>query len=177
MKCDCGKDLDAAEAVPRIAAQYGDSIIVSRWIGCWVDYAVCGSCLLAADWFLGSELYQKMIPIWLALVMSYFVVLESLWGRTLGKLLTGTVVVDDKGSRPNFGQVVVRTIFRVIEVNPGFAGGVPAGIVAIKSKRKQRIGDMVANTYVILMEDLRDLQTAQSNEQRTVNVQEPPSSR
>jgi uncharacterized RDD family membrane protein YckC len=142
-------------AVLRLAEQYGGSIIVRRWLGCWVDLAGSASCLLIPDWLLGNELYQRWIFVWLGAAVSYFVAPEALWGRTLGKLLTGTIVVDEKGNRPSFGQVAVRTLFRVIEVNPFFAGGVPAGIVAALSRRKQRIGDMVANTYVVRFKDLR----------------------
>lgn len=92
--------------------------------------------------------------IWLALALSYFIVPEWLWGRTLGKLITRTIIVNEKGDRPSLGQVLVRTLFRLFEVNPLLAGGVPAGIAAALSKRKQRLGDMAADTYVIRVRDL-----------------------
>jgi uncharacterized RDD family membrane protein YckC len=143
-----------ARSISEIAEQYGVSIIVRRWLGCWVDLVGCASCLLIPDWLLGNELYQKTIFIWLALAFSYFIVGEWRWGRTPGKLLTGTVVVTEKGTHPSLGQVLIRTIFRLLEVNPFLMGGIPAGIVAALSKKKQRIGDMVAGTYVICARDL-----------------------
>ncbi len=149
-------------SVRGIAEHYGKSIIVNRWLGCWVDMVVSVSCLLIPDWLLGNELYRKTLFIWLVLALSYFVVTEWLWGRTLGKLLTGTIVVNEKGNRPSLGQIFVRTLFRLVEVNPLVAGGIPAGIVAFFSQRKQRIGDMVANTYVIRMRDLAKVSTPQS---------------
>ncbi len=80
-------------------------------------------------------------------------------GQDLPAFATGTVVVNERGGRPSIGQVLVRTVFRLIEVNPLLAGGVPAGIVAAISKRKQRLGDLVANTYVILSRDLAKIQS------------------
>ncbi len=149
-------------SVRGMAEHYGVSIIVNRWLGCWVDIVVSVSCLLIPDWLLGNELYRKTLFIWLVLALSYFVVTEWLWGRTLGKLLTGTIVVNENGHRPSFGQVIVRTLFRLVEVNPLIVGGVPAGIVAYFSKRKQRIGDMAANTYVIRTRDLAKTSAPQS---------------
>ena len=44
----------------------------------------------------------------------YYVFLESLTGRTLGKVITGTKVVNEEGLRPSFGQVVGRSFSRLI---------------------------------------------------------------
>jgi uncharacterized RDD family membrane protein YckC len=147
----------SAITVQSIAEKYGGSIIVLRWFGCWVDLVGCACCLLIPDWLLGNAFYQRTIVVWLVLAVAYYVVPEWLWGRTLGKLITGTVIVNESGGRPGLGQVVVRTLMRLIEVNPLLMGGIPAGIVAAISKRKQRLGDMIANTYVIRSRDLREL--------------------
>ena len=142
-------------SVLNIAEQYGGSIIVRRWLGCWIDMVGALSCGLVPALLLDHELYRKTaFVVWLALALSYFVVGEWLWGRTLGKLLTGTIVVDENGNRPSLGQVLVRTVFRAFEINPLAAGGIPAGIAAALSKHKQRLGDMAANTYVIRARDL-----------------------
>lgn len=148
------QELEPKNSVHHVAEQYGGSIIVSRWLGCWIDIVGSVSCLLIPDWLLGNDLYQKTMLIWLALALSYFIVPEWLWGRTLGKLITRTIIVNEKGDRPSLGQVLVRTLFRLFEVNPLLAGGVPAGIAAALSKRKQRLGDMAADTYVIRVRDL-----------------------
>ncbi|MGV3460297.1 MAG: RDD family protein [Flavobacterium sp.] len=44
----------------------------------------------------------------------YFIVTESLFQRTLGKLITGTKVITEDGSKPNFGTIVIRTLCRLI---------------------------------------------------------------
>ena len=54
----------------------------------------------------------------LGLYLSYYAILESTTGRTLGKLITGTKVVDENGGPPSFGQVLGRTLCRCIPFEP-----------------------------------------------------------
>jgi uncharacterized RDD family membrane protein YckC len=42
----------------------------------------------------------------------YYILLEMLSGRTLGKLVTGTRVINEQGRRPTFGQTLLRTLIR-----------------------------------------------------------------
>lgn len=44
----------------------------------------------------------------------YYVPQELLFGRTLGKLVTGTKVVNEQGGKPSAGQVLGRTFSRFI---------------------------------------------------------------
>jgi uncharacterized RDD family membrane protein YckC len=44
----------------------------------------------------------------------YYVVLESLYGQTLGKVATGTIVVTKDGKKPEFATILLRTICRFI---------------------------------------------------------------
>lgn len=81
--------------------------------------------------------------------LGYFFILEGLWGRTLGKYFQGLIVRRLDGSRAGWGAALIRTIMRIIEVNPALFGALPAGLVLISSKRKQRIGDMLAGTIVV----------------------------
>jgi uncharacterized RDD family membrane protein YckC len=61
-------------------------------------------------------------------VFAYYVVLESRSGRTLGKLVTGTAVVGEDGGKPDLGQVVGRTLARLIPFEPfSFLGKKPVG--------------------------------------------------
>ena len=86
-------------------------------------------------------------------ILAYYVVMEGKWGATLGKLATKLRVVNAHGQAPGFGRAVVRTILRLVEVNPIVAGGVPAGVAALLSPTKQRLGDMLAGTYVLYATD------------------------
>ncbi|MHC2067746.1 RDD family protein [Bremerella sp. T1] len=48
----------------------------------------------------------------------YFILMESVFGRTIGKLLTGTKVVGENGEHPHVMQVVGRTFARLIPFDP-----------------------------------------------------------
>ena len=141
-----------------IAAGYGFSIVLRRWLSAWIDFIVLLSFLLIPDYVLGNETYRATLAIWLGLLAAYFPVTETVFGKTLGKLLTRTRVVNEAGHRPSFIQSIVRTLFRLIEVNPILAGGLPAGIAVTATRAKQRLGDMAAGTYVVLDRDMHRLQ-------------------
>jgi uncharacterized RDD family membrane protein YckC len=49
---------------------------------------------------------------------------------------------------------VANALLRLVEVNPLLVGGLPAGIVAVLSPRKQRLGDMLAGTLVVYRGDI-----------------------
>lgn len=45
---------------------------------------------------------------------------------------------------------------RLVEVNPFLLGGIPAGIAVALSTYNQRLGDMLAGTYVVVTKKLAD---------------------
>jgi uncharacterized RDD family membrane protein YckC len=93
-------------------------------------------------------------PILQALVLvlvffSYYLVFELLFSRTPGKFVTGLVVVELDGSRCTWRQILIRTAFRFLEVNPLLLGGIPAACSILFSQHHQRFGDKVAETLVV----------------------------
>lgn len=54
----------------------------------------------------------------LIVVLMYFFLLEAFTGVTVGKLLTGTRVVNATGGKPSFGQCLGRTFSRMIPFEP-----------------------------------------------------------
>jgi uncharacterized RDD family membrane protein YckC len=80
--------------------------------------------------------------------LSYFFISETLWDRSLGKLLTGLVVRGTDGSRCGWKRAAVRTLLRPLEVNPLLLGALPAGVSVLWTKRRQRLGDILAGTVV-----------------------------
>lgn len=48
----------------------------------------------------------------------YYLPLEALTGRTVGKLVTGTKIVTEEGGKPSFGQVLGRTLSRLVPFEP-----------------------------------------------------------
>lgn len=136
-------------------------ILVRRWLGCWIDFVAAAVlfvvCLVVSPDVAGEPDASDVVVVLLGfvLVIAYFTVCEGLKGRTLGKLVTGLVVVDAEGRRPGLGRALVRTLFRLIEVNPFLLGGVPAGIVVMITKDRRRLGDLVAGTYVVPVKSLK----------------------
>jgi uncharacterized RDD family membrane protein YckC len=53
-----------------------------------------------------------------AVFFAFYGVFEGLWARTPGKFLLGTVVVNQAGGRPAFGQVMGRTAMRCVPFEP-----------------------------------------------------------
>src|SRR5437867_1609951 len=53
----------------------------------------------------------------------YFLVPEAIWSATLGKVIFGLRVCRADGSVAGWREAAIRTVFRVVEVNPVLFGG------------------------------------------------------
>jgi uncharacterized RDD family membrane protein YckC len=72
-------------------------------------------------------------------LLGYYVVFEATTSRTLGKLVTGTKVVNQDGGKPTIGQIIGRSFARMIPFEAfSFFGTPPRGW-----------HDSLANTYVV----------------------------
>ena len=147
---------------PEYLAQRHDGWIVAhRWVATIVDEIVLfvGMLLLlvGAEALLGNALYQKTLIIWLLPLLAYYPVLEGLYGATPGKQLAGLRVVDANGNPPGLWKATIRTVLRLVEVNPFMLGGIVAAIAVLASRSRQRLGDMAAGTYVLTNDDMRAL--------------------
>jgi uncharacterized RDD family membrane protein YckC len=84
---------------------------------------------------------------WLLIVVLYYVLLEGLLGRTVGKLATGIKVISESDGRPpGVGRALLRTVLRLID---GLFGYVLGLIIVVNSARRRRLGDMAADTLVV----------------------------
>lgn len=84
--------------------------------------------------------------------LAYFVACETVWGRTVGKLALGLrVVAADSAARPRVGQATLRNLFRFLWVVPflSVAFLVIDWYLMHSGEMDQRIGDLVAKTYVV----------------------------
>lgn len=79
-------------------------------------------------------------------LVTYHTVLEGLFGRTVGKLVTGLVVVGDDGSRIGLGTALKRNAVRVVD---GLFFYLVAAIAVWASPTNQRFGDRAARTTVV----------------------------
>ena len=68
--------------------------------------------------------------------------------------MTRARVVDEQWEVPGLKRAFLRTLTRLIEVNPFMLGGIPAGIIAHYSKQGQRLGDMAGGTWVVASRDV-----------------------
>jgi uncharacterized RDD family membrane protein YckC len=81
------------------------------------------------------------------LVVAYYVVLEGFRGQTIGKMAAGiTVVSETTGRTPGIGAAAVRTLLRLVD---GLLAYTVAFAVTLSSAKRQRLGDMVAQTLVV----------------------------
>ncbi len=79
----------------------------------------------------------------------YFIVLEALFGRTLGKRLVGLRVARFDGSRASLLQVVVRNLLRIVDVFFLPTAVVTSLVLMVVTARRQRLGDFLARTVVL----------------------------
>ncbi len=83
----------------------------------------------------------------LLLVVVYYVLLEGLFGRTVGKLATGIKVIrESDGRAPGIGRASLRTVLRLIDGLFGYLLGL---VIVVNSSRCRRLGDMAADTLVV----------------------------
>ncbi|MEY2881978.1 MAG: hypothetical protein RLZZ15_4358 [Verrucomicrobiota bacterium] len=82
------------------------------------------------------------------LSQGYGMAAEWLWrGQTIGKKVMRLRVVDARGLRLTFAQVVLRNVLRFVDGLPVFY--LVGGVAALFSARAQRLGDLAADTLVI----------------------------
>jgi uncharacterized RDD family membrane protein YckC len=83
-----------------------------------------------------------------AVYLGYFFIFEAVVGSSPGKLVFGLWVRRIEGGRCTWKQAGIRTLARIVEVNPLLLGAIPAGIAILASSNRQRLGDMLAGTAV-----------------------------
>jgi uncharacterized RDD family membrane protein YckC len=89
-----------------------------------------------------------MTILYFLLTQGYGIATEWLWrGQTIGKRLMRLRVVDARGLRLSFAQVVLRNLLRFVDGLPLFY--LVGGITSLLNARAQRLGDLAADTLVI----------------------------
>ncbi len=128
--------------------RYGAAVI-DQGLAFWSLFFV-GSHL--PQWFSTKRSDAMSIVIGLAafaVYFLYFFLFEWLLCATPGKLITGLTIRQTDGSRPGVKSALIRTLTRLIEVNPLLLGAIPAAIIVLRSSRRQRWGDRLAGTVVV----------------------------
>lgn len=94
----------------------------------------------------GFQIHGAPAFLWLGIGLAYFIVMEALWGATLGKKAMGLKVVKQSGEPIDWQASIVRNVMRIID---GFFFYLVAAIAVWISKSRQRLGDMAAHTIVV----------------------------
>lgn len=82
------------------------------------------------------------------LAFAYFTYFEAEYGQTIGKMLMDIVVVSEDDGSISYKEATVRTLLRPLDT---------LGLVAIYvTDRKQRIGDLAADTVVVKTKEKPD---------------------
>jgi uncharacterized RDD family membrane protein YckC len=114
---DPGLQAEAGEALPTagLGARFLN-FIIDTIISRFVLVGVIVLPLKLVD--LGEWREVVSVVVVLAAIGAYYVVLESAFGWTIGKLITGTRVVRFDGDRPNVVQIMGRTFVRFVPFEP-----------------------------------------------------------
>lgn len=93
-------------------------------------------------WFIYQ--YFILVPV----IFFYSIVSEVLGnGQSIGKLALGIKIIKLNGEQPTIQDYLIRWVFRLIDVMMSI--GALAGLLINSSEKKQRLGDILANTIVI----------------------------
>ena len=136
--------------IPQLLARRHEKHIGARASAELIDlivFAIAGNLVNAA---VGS-----LSPLFVfAVFIVYFTAFEARSGQTLGKRFLGIRVVNSKGSHPSWGQALVRNLVRPFE-----AFGLLGLFFVSSTDKGQRIGDLLASTYVVQNGELETLAT------------------
>jgi uncharacterized RDD family membrane protein YckC len=117
-----------------------------------VDAGVVGGAVLVAVDRLDRSLASRALAAGLVGAL-YHVALEGCFGQTVGKRTVGVEVISADGSRCTIRAATIRTALRVVDWLPiAYLGGVLS--IAL-TERRQRLGDLAANTVVVRTRDER----------------------
>lgn len=141
--------------MPRSATGYVGTqadVILSRVGAFVVDYvlSIAAGVLGPIGLFvaLGAPGVSEAVFVFVGLVfvLGYFVVLEGLFGQTIGKRLFGIAVVGRDGAPITMRQSAVRNLLRLVDGLFNYALGL---VVMLTNEDRQRLGDMAAETLVV----------------------------
>lgn len=128
---------------------------VTRFLAWLTDFF----CIMAAHQMLNNllqllnlvsrDLYQAVAVILFFIIsIGYAIVMEWFFsGQTFGKRLFRLRVMDARGLRLKFSQVVIRNLLRFVDLLPALY--LAGGIAMVLSRRNARIGDIAGSTVVV----------------------------
>jgi uncharacterized RDD family membrane protein YckC len=123
--------------------------IIPRHLAAALDNLIAMILALLAGAAIGDELPLLQLAALVGCFLGYYLLFEGTLARTPGKFIAGLVVVQYSGAPVTFRQTLIRTAFRILEVNPLLCGAIPAALSIVLSTHHQRFGDRIAGTIVV----------------------------
>jgi uncharacterized RDD family membrane protein YckC len=154
--------------VRRAVAAVGDYLVVFALTFLWFRYQFWVKPDATGNYgAAGCLLFLPILALWIL----YFPFAESRWGCTAGKLMFDLQVERLDGKRLSFGTCFKRHLVDPVDFS---FYGLP-GLLAVRfSATGQRLGDMVAETRVVLrLYDARNEQSEPAPEYREESPREP----
>jgi uncharacterized RDD family membrane protein YckC len=140
------RPLASHDELPAVSTR---NTLVPRQIAAILDNIMAMTLGMVAAKSVDEELLPMQLLLCVAVYLGYFFLFEGFISRTPGKALTGLVVIQFDGGRCTWRQSLIRTCFRLLEVNPALLGAIPAVISILTSSHHQRLGDRMAQTIVV----------------------------
>jgi uncharacterized RDD family membrane protein YckC len=122
------------------------TLFVKRGLATVLDTIIMLLMLVLAEGVLGRALYAKTWFLWIAFPIAYMVGLEGTTGAALGKRAMGLCVVGRDGRPPGLVKQATRFALWLFEV---LAFPVVAALFVLISRSGRRIGDVLADTFVV----------------------------
>ena len=135
---------ERAVLAPRIGAVVLDHVLTFL-----LTIAVGSILAVGVRWIPGTGgitdltvFYVTAIPV----TLGYFIVLEGVYGQTIGKRGANIVVTSHDGSEITFRQAIVRNVFRPVDGLLWYGVGL---LAMFSNDERKRLGDVVARTVVV----------------------------
>jgi uncharacterized RDD family membrane protein YckC len=138
--------LAPAHAVPLT----GPSLDNRRVAAAVIDLAVIGAFGLLLT-LVGGGRSAGTTLVLVGWALYYYFALESLTGQTLGKKAMNLKVVRSDGSDPDMRTIAVRTVLRLVDGIGAYVVGLI--VMLVTGERRQRLGDLAADTVVTSVEE------------------------
>jgi uncharacterized RDD family membrane protein YckC len=129
----------------------GSGVLFERIIAAVIDLLVMVPLVATVAAILGVGTQSEAVFVSTVLVgyLSYYIVPEWLYGRTLGKQLLGIIVLGSDGRVSSLEQAVLRNLLRIIDGAGGYLFGL---LVILFTEKNQRVGDLLSGTVVVARE-------------------------
>lgn len=108
--------------------------------------------MLTVNFFFG---YSNLI-----LLLAYYLVFETYYQQTIGKMITGSVVINEYAKKPSFQEILLRTVIRYVPFD---------ALSFLFSDNAIGWHDQWSKTYVVSKEELRTLKKLISEQSKDSN--------